>query len=67
MNKKKEYLSPAIFVQTIDTACSLLAGSTGTTSNVGTEVSGPTTGHEQEDTSKSNDGLLKWDDEEGEW
>ena len=68
MKMKKNYITPQIAVFTCNSE-SLLAGLSGgtTKSNVGTSIEGPVGTGETggaADLSKSNSGLLDWDDEE---
>lgn len=65
--KKKNYIKPIATVFACNTE-SLLAGSTGVTTNTGGKVpnleSGGSTGSSNLFGSKDNSGLLDWDDEE---
>lgn len=62
---KKEYIEPRITVMTCSSEYIMLTGSPATSSNTGTPITGPGAGSGQEEPgSKSNSGLLDWDDEE---
>ena len=62
---KKEYIEPRISVVTCSSEQIMLEASPDTTSNTGTPITGPGSGSGQEEPgSKSNSGLLDWDDEE---
>ena len=64
---KKEYIEPRISVVTCSSEYIMLNGSSGTENLNGGNTTGPGTSTEQEGvSSKSNSGLLDWDDEE-EW
>lgn len=65
MNKKKEYISPSIFIQEVEAEQPMLAGSPGTEHKDGGNTDGPGDGKDQEPFgSKTNSGLMDWDDEE---
>lgn len=62
---KKNYIEPRITVMTCSSEYIMQTGSPGTESFTGNETKGPGAGSEQEEVgSKSNSGLLNWDDEE---
>ena len=64
---KKNYIEPRITVMTCSSEYIMLTGSPDTESFTGNETKGPGAGSgsgQEEPGSKSNSGLLDWDDEE---
>ena len=62
---KKNYIEPRITVTTCSSEYIMLTGSTGTGNLNGGNTQGPGSGSgEEEPGSKSNSGLLDWDEEE---
>ncbi len=61
---KKEYIEPRISVVTCSSEHIMSFGSTDTENLNGGNTTGPGTSTKQEEPSKSNSGLLDWDDEE---
>lgn len=66
MNKKKEYISPNIFIQEVEAEQLMLSGSTeGENKDGNRDIDIPGEGNGQEPfNSKPNSGLMDWDDEE---
>lgn len=66
MNKKKEYISPSIFIQEVEAEQLMLSGSTeGENKDGNPDINIPGEGKGQEPfNSKPNSGLMDWDDEE---